>query len=103
MRTAPLLAIAVLVGAAGPAPAPLSDRDFQQLMNAAVAAASDPSQLQPLTKTICVARELRPPLEATEDRIKMFENKGHGDYWPRTGDVGADHSVAEAMSSEAVV
>ena len=103
MRTAPLLAIAVLAGAAGPAPAPLSDRDFRQLMNAAVAAASDPSQLQPLTSTICVARELGAPLQARKAAVEMFANAGNGASPPQTGDAGADQSIDAAMSSTAAV
>lgn len=63
MRIALLLPIALLLGAVTPATAPLNESEFQQLMKAAVDAASRPSELQPLTSTICVKRDLGPALD----------------------------------------
>lgn len=103
MRTALLLPLVLLVGAVRPASAPLSDRDFQQLMNAVVTAASDPSQVQPLTTTICVQRELQPSLVATKSWTKTFEDAGKGELQPRTGDADVDESLTAAMSSKAAV
>src|SRR4051812_43615677 len=103
MRTALLLTVALVVGAARPVSAPLTDRDFRQLMNAAVAAASAPSQLQPLTSTICVARELGVPLQARKAAVEMFSAEGKGALPPQTGDAGADRSIDAAMASTAAV
>jgi hypothetical protein len=102
MRTALALSAIFLVGAGRPASASLSDRDFQQLMNAAVASSSAPSELQPLTKTICIQRELQPPLVATKGWIKTFEDAGKDNVQPRTGDADADRSLTAAMSSKPV-
>jgi hypothetical protein len=103
MRIALLLSIALVAGAPRPASAPLSDRDFQQLMDAAVAASSAPSELQTGTTTICVQRELRPPLELTNGWIKTFKDAGKGSLLPQTGNVGADRAIRAAMSSKAAI
>jgi hypothetical protein len=103
MRTALLLGTALLVGAAKPGPAPLGEGDFAQLMNAAVAAASVPSEVQPLTSTICVQRELQPPMAASRAFTKAFEDSGRGALQPRTGDANADKSLIAAMSAKAAV
>jgi hypothetical protein len=95
--------MALFAGAARPASTPLSDRDFLQLMNAAVATASAPSQLQPLTSTICVARELGAPLQARKADVEIFATEGKGASPPPTGDAGADQSIDAAMSPTAVV
>ena len=103
MRTALLLAMALLVGAARSASAGLSDGDFKQLMNAAVSVASAPTQLQSLTSTICVARELAAPLQARKTEVEMLATEGKGASPPPTGDAGADQSIDAAMSSTAAI
>ena len=103
MRAALIPAIALLVAAAGPSSTPLSDRDFQQLMEAAVAAASAPSEVQPHTTTICVARELQPAFGATKGWLATWEAAGERAPRPRTGHVGADNSMTAAMSPKAAV
>jgi hypothetical protein len=95
-------AIALLVAAVGPSSAPLSDGDFQQLMDGAVAAASVPSEVQPHTTTICVARELQPAFRSTNAWIATWEAAGKGVTQPRTGHVGADNSMIAAMSPNTV-
>lgn len=103
MRAALILAIALLVAAAGPSATPLSNRDFQQLMKAAVAAASAPSEVQPHTTTICVARELQPAFGATKGWLATWEAAGERAPRPRTGNIGADNSMTAAMSPKAAV
>lgn len=103
MRAALLLTAAFFVGAARPALAPLSDHEFQQLMKAAVAAASAPSQLQPPISTICVARELEAPLQRRKAEAEMLANKPGGASPPPTGDAGADQSIDTAMGSGAAI
>lgn len=105
MRAALIPAIALLVAAAGPSSTPLSDGDFQQLMEKAVAVASAPSEVGSHTTTICIARELQPPFTATNARIAALKSVSVGvsGSWPRTGHVGADKSMTAAMSPKAVV
>lgn len=66
-------------------------------------AASAPSQLQSLTSTICVARELGAPLQARKAAVEMFGKEGKGASPPQTGDAGADRSIDAAMSPTAFV
>ena len=61
MKRPAVLTTAMLLIGATPAPV-MTDRDFEQLMRAAVEASSTPSEVQPTTKTVCVKRELEPPL-----------------------------------------
>lgn len=103
MRAALFLSMALLAGAVRPPSAALSNRDFQQLMDAAVEASSAPSQLQPLTATICVQRQLQPPLIATRTWTKTFEDAGKGEMQPRMGDADVDKSLVAALSSSATV
>ncbi len=90
MRIALLLPIALLLGAVTPPNMPLSDREFQQLMKAAVDAASRPSELQPLTTTICVKRDLGPALN--------FEKHLGGSHLP-VGVPEVDRSLDAAISA----
>src|SRR5690349_20388179 len=116
MRNALLFLVAILPAASRPASGPLSDRDFQQLMDVAVAVSSAPSEVQPRTTTVCVQRTLGPPLEATRSYIRTreeerFSRKANGldpsdlggTLQPRTGDDGADKSLTVALSGKAVV
>lgn len=103
MRAAFVVFAALFQMGLAPADATLSDSDFRELMNAAVAAASEPSQLQSLTSTICVARELGAPLQARKAEVEMFAAEGKGATPPQTGDPGADRSMAAAMSPTATV
>lgn len=103
MRAALIPVISLFVAAAGHSSTQLSDRDFQQLMEAAVAAASAPSEVQPNTTTICIARELQPAFRATKRWVKTWKGAGKEVIWPRTGDAGADNSMTAAMSPMAAV
>ena len=102
MYVALISAVTLLVTAIGSSSSPLSDSDFQQLMEVAVAAASAPSEIQPHTTTIWVARQLEPAFSATTAWIATWEAAGKGVTRPRTGDVGADNSMTAAMSPNAV-
>lgn len=102
MPTALSSAIALLFAVVGPSSTQPSDGDFQQLMNSAVAAASVPSEVQPHTTTICVARELQPAFKSTNAWIATWEAAGKGVTRPRTGHVGADNSMNAAMFPKAV-
>jgi hypothetical protein len=102
MYVALISAVTLLVTAVGSSSTPLSDGDFQQLMEVAVAAASAPSEIQPHTTTICVARQLEPAFSATTAWIATWVAAGKGVTRPRTGDVGADNSMTAAMSPNAV-
>ena len=103
MRTVLLLPIALLIGAGLLSSTPMRDSDFEQLMNAAAAASSGPSEIQLHTRIVCVQRNLRPPFESKKGWIKSFQNTDKGTLEPRTGDVGADKSIGAAMSSKATV
>lgn len=93
----------------------LSDRDFEQLMGAAVAAASAPSEVQPRTTTVCVERALGPPFGSTKSWIRSFEetmrwrkaqgfeDPDEGPPQPRTGNVEVDKSITAAISAKAAV
>ena len=87
----------LLAGAARPEVAPLRDGDFQQLMNAAVVASSAPSQLQPLTTTICVQRELQPPVADLQALSGWFQ--GAGRLRSPSGSAAVDQSIAAATVS----
>jgi hypothetical protein len=97
MRNAQIIVIAFLAGAAAPALA-LTDGDFRQLMGAAVTVATQPSQVQPQTKRICIEQELTPPLEAVERSNQLFNYSG---VPPWTGDPVADRALSVAVSSNA--
>jgi hypothetical protein len=101
MRTALLVSMALLVGATRPAPIPLNDEDFRQLMDAAVAASSTAADVQPHTATICVQKQLGPALEPTRGWIKTFQGESKGVRPLPTGE--ADASLSAAMSSNAAV
>jgi hypothetical protein len=94
MRIGPLLLTALLLGAGRPASDPLSDGDFHELMTAAVEAASVPRDLQPLTSTICIERQLGPALDV---------EKHLGNSHLPVGVPDIDRSLDDAMSSEAAV
>jgi hypothetical protein len=96
-----VLRLALCLAGAAPGSAALNAGDFGQLMEAAVAASSARSQVQPRTTTICVQRELQPPFEATKRWIKEFEDQGVRQ--PLTGVPGADQVMIAAMSSRAAV
>ena len=76
MPNALLVATALLMAATRPATGPLSDREFQSLMEAAAAAAS-PSSLAPaITWTICVQRELGPPTSRWNQAFQSLPKGG---------------------------
>jgi hypothetical protein len=88
----------LLAGAAKSEPAPLTNNDFQRLMRAAVAASSAASQLQPLTKTICVKRELQAPVADLQALSGWFQ--GAGRLRSPGGSAAVDQSIAEATLSK---
>jgi len=93
-----LVPLALLAGAARPEAAQLTDKDFQQLMEAAVMAFSAPSQVQPLTTTICVQRELQAPVADLEALSGWFH--GAGRLRSPSGSPAIDQSIAAATLSK---
>jgi len=98
VRAALLLPIFLLTGAAKPQLAPLTDEDFQHLMGAAAVASSASSQLQPLTETVCVQRELKAPVADLEALTGWFH--GADRLRSPSGNAVADQSIAAATLSE---
>jgi hypothetical protein len=98
MHTALFLPMALLAGAATPEAAPLTGKDFQQLMEAAVMASSAPSQVQPLTTTICVQRELQAPVADLQALSGWFQ--GAGRLRSPSGSPAIDHAIAAATLSK---
>src|SRR5947199_402246 len=98
MRAALLVTMVLLAGAAKPESALLTDTDFQQLMEAAVIASSAPSQVQPLTTTVCVQRELQAPVVDLKALSAWFQ--GADRLRPPSGSPAVDRSIAAAMLSE---
>lgn len=76
MPNALLVATALLVAAARPPTGPLSDREFQNLMEVAAAAASPSSVAPALTWTICVQRELDPPTSRWNQAFQSLPTGG---------------------------
>jgi hypothetical protein len=70
-------------------------------MDAAVATSSTAADVQPLTATICVQRELRPPLESTRGWIKTFQSERKDVLPLPIGNARA--ALSAAMSSHAAV
>jgi hypothetical protein len=101
MRAALFLPMALLAGAARPEAAPLTDKDFQQLMEAAVIASSAPSQVQPLTATICVQRDLQAPVADLGALSGWFQ--GAGRLRSPSGSPAIDQSIAAATLSKATL
>lgn len=89
-----VLWLAMSVAAAPPATSQLTDRDFQQLLQAAVTISGRASQVQPTTSRICVQRELEPPLE--------FSKQLGPSHLP-VGIADADRALNAAMSAPAPV
>lgn len=100
MRAALLVPIVLLAGAARSQSAGLTDNEFRQLMKAAVKASSAPSQLQPLTRTVCVQRELQPPVADLEAFSGWFE--GARRLRSPSGSPAIDQSIAAAARSKVV-
>jgi hypothetical protein len=98
MRAARLAPLFLLAGAARPESAPLTGNDFQQLMQAAVTASSAASQLQPLTATICVKRELQAPIADLRALSGWFQ--GAGRLRSPSGSAVVDQSIAAAILSK---
>lgn len=84
----------------GAAPGPeLVPNDIDQLLKIAIAVSTDPSQVQPPTKNICVQRELEPPLEYTKGWKKAFQNEGSNPQ-PTSAD-SINRALAIAISPKA--
>jgi hypothetical protein len=98
MRAALLVPIVLLAGAAKPQSTTLTDKDFQQLMGAAVMAASAPSQVQPLTGTVCVQRELQAPVADLQALSGWFQ--GAGRLRSPSGSAVVDQSIAASTLSK---
>lgn len=101
MRAASLTLLLLLAGSANPSSGPLTDSDFQQLMETAVMASSAPSQVQPLTKTICVRRELEAPITDLRALTSWF--RGAGRLRSPSGSPAIDQSIAVATQSKVAV
>lgn len=101
MRVALLVSMVLLGGAGRPQSAPLTENDFRQLMEAAVIASSAPSQVQPLTTTICVQRELQAPITDLGALTGWFE--GAGRLRSPSGSPAIDRSIATTTRSKVVV
>jgi hypothetical protein len=89
-----VLGLALFAAANEAASPQLSNRDFEQLMEAAVTASAKP-EVQPLTTTICVQQEFEPPIVIGE-WIGNFLSA-------RTPSALADGSLATAISSKSVI
>jgi hypothetical protein len=79
--------------------APLSDRDLQQLMEAAVTASA--SSWAPSVQTVCVQRELEPPLSLIKQPVGLAWINSSGAHAAKNTEL--DESVAAAMSPKAQV
>lgn len=91
MRLAALIAGAAALS--GSTHTPLSERDFQQLMQDAVAASA--SSWAPSIQTVCVQRELESPLRFVKEPIGLAWMAPAGS----AKTIELDRSVAAAMSS----
>jgi hypothetical protein len=83
------LLFAPLVIGATPAPSQLSDRDFQQVMLAAVVASSHANSVGSFTTTVCVEKELRPASTAA----KEWRSDGPSGATPSKVAIGRQRSI----------
>lgn len=90
--------LASFVVSAATKPPQLSGRDFQQLMEAAVVSAAAPSQVQPLTSTICVKQQLKAPLTNLSS-LRGWFGKASGPG-RASGSQSSNASIAAAMSAQ---
>ena len=98
MKFAAVVAVATLLSGAAPA-SRVTDRDFRELMQAAAEAASHDVEAQ--TRTICVKRDLDPPLSYSRGAIQILQDAARSSPWMHNDDV--DRSLAAALEPNALV
>lgn len=95
---ASLLSAALLGGATHSSQ--ISERDFQQLMETATVASAAPYQVQPLTTTVCVNRQLQPPVTDLRALSGWFVSVRPS---PSAGASASGATIAAAMSGKVSV